>query len=262
MSLRSGNNKKKGQKYQNTFTFKHNKGSLLTRKIASTPLDLLCKRCIEILQWKIDYRKYKPLSTVGRCNLCKEKKIYKAYRTICDECAINHLPKKLCSKCGEEVDEYEKPTNSRNNPESGIKKIIPVMEIVKGLKKKYQKTVYRKINKGVKIEYDEEKGIIDRETKEIILPLRNILGKDFEESEDDDDEEEEEKEEKKEEILNSNKNDNETKNKDINKNEENKQEENIKLNNENNNNNIIIEKQIELKQNEEDLKNNSINENK
>ena len=231
MSLRSGNNKKKGQKHQNTFTFKHNKGSLLTRKITSSPLDLLCKRCIEILQWKIDYRKYKPLSTVGRCNLCKEKKIYKAYRTICDECAINHLPKKLCTKCGEEVDEYEKPINSRNNPESGVKKNVPVIEVVKGLKKKYQKTVYRKINKGVKIDYDEEKGIIDRETKEVILPLRNIVGKDYEDSEDDN-EEEEEKEENNDNI---NEDDNENKNIKLNNNDNN--------NNNNNLNNIINNEQ-------------------
>ena len=48
----------------------------------------------------------------------------------------------------------------------------------------------------MRIDYDETKGIIDKETKEIIIPLENILDKD-----DDDDnevnenEEEEEKEE-------------------------------------------------------------------
>ena len=247
MSLRSGNNKKKGQKHQNTFSFKHNKGSLLTRKITSSPLDLLCKRCIEILQWKIDYRKYKPLSTVGRCNLCKEKKIYKAYRTICDECAINHIPKKLCTKCGEEVDEYEKPINSRNNPESGVKKSVPVIEIVKGLKKKYQKTVYRKINKGVKIEYDEENGIIDKETKEVILPLRNIVGKDYEESEDDDDDDENEDfdDKKKDENDNNNIEKNIKENNENIKSNKNNNDNDDKINNNNeNNNNIINEQQI------------------
>ena len=59
------------------------------------------------------------------------------------------------------------------------------MELVKTLKKKYQKTVYRKINTGVRIEYDEEKGIINEETKEIIIPLEKII------KIDDDDEDEE-----------------------------------------------------------------------
>ena len=54
------------------------------------------------------------------------------------------------------------------------------MEIVKNLKKKYQKTIYRKINKGIKIEYDESKGILDMETKEIILPLEKIVDVDEE----------------------------------------------------------------------------------
>ena len=164
MSLRPGNNKKKGQKHQNTYTYHHNKGSLISRKILSSPLDLLCERCLDILSWKVKFNKYHPLKNPGKCNQCLGKNIYKAYRTICDSCATKD-GKKRCTKCGEEVEEYAKP-DVRNNPEAGVKKKSPVMELVKTLKKKYQKTVYRKINTGVRIEYDEEKGIVDEETKE------------------------------------------------------------------------------------------------
>ena len=45
--------------------------------------------------------------------------------------------------------------------------------------------MYRKINTGVRIEYDEEKGIINEETKEVIIPLEKII------KIDDDDEDEE-----------------------------------------------------------------------
>ena len=178
MSLRSGNNKKKGQKHQNTFAFRHNKSSMISRKLSSSPLDFLCDRCLVKLQWKLQFQKYKPLTNASRCNICQEKKIYKAYRTICEGCATKN-GKKLCTKCGEEVENYADP-GIRNNPSAQVKKIYPVMEIVKNLKKKYQKTIYRKINKGIKIEYDESKGILDMETKEIILPLEKIVDVDEE----------------------------------------------------------------------------------
>jgi len=104
-SLRGGNNVKKAQKHQNTFTFRHNKNSMLTKKIRTVPLDRMCKRCLEKVEWRINYRKYKPLGAPGRCNLCQEKTIYKSYRTICDKCGETN---KFCTKCTEPVQEYAK----------------------------------------------------------------------------------------------------------------------------------------------------------
>ena len=213
MSLRPGNNKKKGQKHQNTYTYHHNKGSLISRKILSSPLDFLCERCLNILSWKVKFNKYHPLKTPGKCNQCQEKCIYKAYRTICDGCATKD-GKKRCTKCGEEVESFAKP-DARNNPETGVKKVSPVMELVKTLKKKYQKTVYRRINKGVRIEYDETKGILDEETKEVIIPLDKIVKDDEEEDDNDngnDDEDEKENEDNKEDEKEDNKEENKEKN--------------------------------------------------
>ena len=196
MSLRPGNNKKKGQKHQNTYTYHHNKGSLVSRKILSSPLDLLCERCLDILSWKVKFNKYHPLKNPGKCNQCLGKNIYKAYRTICDACATKD-GKKRCTKCGEEVDNYAKP-EARNNPEIGAKKKSPVMELVKTLKKKYQKTIYRKINTGIRIEYDEEKGIINEETKEVIISLDKIIKDDGDDDVDDNDDIEDDKNEEEE----------------------------------------------------------------
>ena len=203
MSLRPGNNKKKGQKHQNTYTYHHNKGSLISRKILSSPLDLLCERCLDILSWKVKFNKYHPLKNPGKCNQCLGKNIYKAYRTICDSCARKD-GKKRCTKCGEEVDNYATP-DVRNNPEIGVKKKSPVMELVKTLKKKYQKTVYRKINTGIRIEYDEEKGIINEETKEVIIPLDKIIKDDNDDDFDDNEDNEENEDEK--EVLQEKEND-------------------------------------------------------
>ena len=62
--------------------------------------------------------------------------------------------------------------------------------------------LYRKINKGIKIEYGESKGILDMETKEIILPLEKIVDVDEEgESIEDDDNENDDDDEKKEENI-------------------------------------------------------------
>ena len=208
MSLRPGNNKKKGQKHQNTYTYHHNKGSLISRKILSSPLDLLCERCLDILSWKVKFNKYHPLKNPGKCNQCLGKNIYKAYRTICDSCATKD-GKKRCTKCGEDVEEYAKP-DVRNNPEAGVKKKSPVMELVKTLKKKYQKTVYRKINTGVRIEYDEEKGIVDEETKEVIISLDKIIKSDDDEDNEEDnndndiEDDKNDKEDKKEDIKDDN----------------------------------------------------------
>jgi len=105
MSLRSGDSSKKAQAYQNTYAFKHNKSSKLTKVISRVPLDNLCKRCLDQLEWRIDYRKYKPLSAPSRCNSCLEKTIYKAYRTICDKCSVTN---KICAKCTNSVQGFSK----------------------------------------------------------------------------------------------------------------------------------------------------------
>ena len=89
MSTQKGNTGKGGQKYQNVFKFKHNKNSVKTEKIMNSPLDKLCMRCHEQVKWKIDFRKYKPLTALAKCNICTHKTIIKAYRTICDNCALH-----------------------------------------------------------------------------------------------------------------------------------------------------------------------------
>jgi hypothetical protein len=192
-STRSGKNTKQGQKYQNTFAFKHNKNSMLTRKIRETPLDVLCKRCVEKLEWRINYRKYKPLSAPSRCNKCLLKNVYKAYRTICDNCATIH---KMCAKCAETVDDYAAPKNWRNDPSKKKKEDDPLFEIMKELKVRHRRTVRRKLDEGLPLIYDENKGIINEETGEVIIDIKIITNPENDIGNDDEnDVEEEEKEE-------------------------------------------------------------------
>jgi len=103
MSTRSGDPTKKGQRYQNVWAYKHNPNSMLTRKIIKSPLDNLCEHCYDVMEWKIKFRRYKPLTVPARCNLCDKKQIFKAHRTICDICATT---KKLCTKCALDCDKF------------------------------------------------------------------------------------------------------------------------------------------------------------
>jgi Zn finger protein HypA/HybF involved in hydrogenase expression len=91
MSL--SNTKRKGQHYQNKFAFalKTASDSKLTKRIKNTPLDFLCQRCYDQVEWKIVYKKYKPLSAPSRCADCSKKTILKAYRTLCDPCATKKI---------------------------------------------------------------------------------------------------------------------------------------------------------------------------
>ena len=64
MSTRKGDNKKKGQKYQNVTAFKNNlhDTSKVTKTINSLVVQGVCERCRDIIEWKKKYKKYKPLT--------------------------------------------------------------------------------------------------------------------------------------------------------------------------------------------------------
>lgn len=63
MSTQRGNvARTRGTKYANTYKFVHNKNSKKTKQILASPIEGVCEKCYKILQWKKDYRKYKPLS--------------------------------------------------------------------------------------------------------------------------------------------------------------------------------------------------------
>lgn len=170
MSTKKGNNTKQGQKHQNTFAFKHNKNSRLTRKIQEAPLDLLCEHCLQVLQWKIKYRKYRPLSTPGKCNLCELKNILKGHRMICDQCSKQHM---LCSKCLNPCENFAKPSHISKHLRK-TKKVSTFEEVVEFLKERQRRTVNRKIEQGEKVIYDEKRGLILKRSDTVLYTLEEI----------------------------------------------------------------------------------------
>ncbi|CAF3395627.1 unnamed protein product [Rotaria sp. Silwood1] len=104
MSCQKGNtSRKRKQKYQNATTFKNNlyDTSKLTKEINSIEHKGLCEHCKQILEWKIHFRKYKPLTQPKKCVRCQQKNVIRAYYIICDNCGTND---NLCCKCGQSQD--------------------------------------------------------------------------------------------------------------------------------------------------------------
>ncbi|CDS36984.1 protein of unknown function DUF2039 [Echinococcus multilocularis] len=63
-------------------------------------MDGLCARCEAIIEWKIRYKKYKPLTKPRTCVRCGQRSVKRAYFTTCELCisALN-----TCGKCGQEI---------------------------------------------------------------------------------------------------------------------------------------------------------------
>lgn len=170
MSCQKGNTKKPGQKHQNTYAFKHNKNSMLTRKIQEAPLDKLCQRCLNILEWKLKYRKYKPLTTPGVCRLCNLKNILKGHRTVCDSCSLQYM---VCSKCIEPCKEFCTPNKSSKHLRNNIKDST-FDEIIEVLKERQRRTILRRKEKGEQIVFHGEKGFINSNTGEVVMGIDEI----------------------------------------------------------------------------------------
>lgn len=66
------------------------------RKIQHLMCEGICGRCRDKVQWRFKYDKYKPLKNPATCQDCRQKTIVKAYRTLCDSCA---LAKNVCPSC-------------------------------------------------------------------------------------------------------------------------------------------------------------------
>ena len=116
MSTQRGNaTRHRGQKHQNSYSFQvKKKVSPLEAKILETPTsNFLCATCQGVIQWKKQFKKYKPLTVPRRwyCGCffvslhcfnfyfsasCHEKTITFAYMVHCEACAEKL---DICAKC-------------------------------------------------------------------------------------------------------------------------------------------------------------------
>ncbi|XP_015510146.2 uncharacterized protein LOC107217241 [Neodiprion lecontei] len=100
MSSQKGNAaRSRPQKYQNRHAFKNNlhDTSHKTKFINGIDVANVCERCKQIIEWKIKYKKYKPLKAPSKCVKCEQKTVKHAYHIMCGPCAKKN---EVCPKCG------------------------------------------------------------------------------------------------------------------------------------------------------------------
>ncbi|XP_051876112.1 uncharacterized protein C9orf85 homolog [Pristis pectinata] len=119
MSSERGNvTRKRAQKHQNVIVFKndkYDKSKKLKRLNAITHAGV-CKRCKEVLEWKIKYSKYKPLSQPRKCVKCHQKTVKDSYHIMCKPCAFKL---ELCAKCGKKEEIVHPLTSSETQNGEG-----------------------------------------------------------------------------------------------------------------------------------------------
>lgn len=99
MSTSKGNSvRTRPQKHQNRTSFKNDlhDTSHKTKAINSLDVNYVCSRCKSIIEWKIKYKKYKPLTAPRKCVKCEGKTVKYAYHVMCIPCVKD---KKVCAKC-------------------------------------------------------------------------------------------------------------------------------------------------------------------
>lgn len=144
MSTQKGNsNRSRPQKYQNQTVFKndlHDKSRKI-KVINDLEVAGVCERCKKIIEWKIKYKKYKPLKAPSKCIKCEEKSVKHAYHNTCLPCAQRL---KACPKCGNEGEIVEgKPTK-----EEAIKLDVELKALLKKLPERKRRTFIRYMNRN------------------------------------------------------------------------------------------------------------------
>lgn len=170
MSTQRGNAQRtRPQAHQNTKAFKNDlhDSSSQTKLINNIDLSGVCERCKSILEWKIKYKKYKPLKAPKKCVKCEQKTVKKAYHTVCFPCAklLN-----VCPKCGKN----EKVIEKLISIEEQLKKDAELQKQIKLLSLRRRRTLLRYIdrltkgtNSGFAVGEDEMRKLQEEVTKKM-----------------------------------------------------------------------------------------------
>ncbi|XP_037938454.1 uncharacterized protein C9orf85 homolog [Teleopsis dalmanni] len=151
MSTQRGNaSRTRAQKYKNRTAFKndlHDK-TPQQKKLNTLHVSEVCQHCKSVIEWKIKYKKYKPLTQPKTCTRCQQRNVRKAYHVLCRDCA---LETRVCAKClesAERVDiEPPQPT-----PEEEVKLKVEMERLIKSFPERKRRAFLRYMEKGKKDE--------------------------------------------------------------------------------------------------------------
>lgn len=203
MSTQRGNaSRTRAQKHKNRHVFKNDLHDKTPQQIRLNKMHVstVCQRCKEVIEWKIKYKKYKPLTQAKTCARCQQRTVRKAYHVICRDCAVKDH---VCAKCLKSADEVEieapEPT-----PQEEQQLQVEMDRLIKSFSERKRRAFLRYMNKGKKKETDEpldeeaqeeqEKATRVRHTREELLEKIKQLnlagdgeGDDYDDDEDDED---------------------------------------------------------------------------
>lgn len=185
MSSRRGDkgHRTRAQKHQNTYAFKndlHDKHTPLIKLINTLNVCEVCEHCKEVIDWKIKYRKYKPLTQPKTCNKCNERKIKRAYHVLCRDCAI---ASKCCAKCLKPADEVNIiPPEPTDEEKQKLK--VEMDQLIKSLPERKRRTFLRYMNKGKKAEkledgsdYEEDEQKSKKKSDNVVRTREELMEK-------------------------------------------------------------------------------------
>ncbi|XP_066262065.1 uncharacterized protein C9orf85 homolog [Euwallacea similis] len=167
MSTQKGNaTRSRPQKYKNRTAFKNNlhDTSQQTKGINATRVSEVCQRCKEIIEWKIKYKKYKPLTQPKKCVKCDNKSVKRAYHIMCDPCG-----QKLgvCSKCGQSKEIIHTPPTQQEQFQLDEE----MKQLLKSLPERKRRTFIRFLNKSRVDPVDADK---ESRAEEILKKLNDL----------------------------------------------------------------------------------------
>lgn len=182
MSTQRGSDRRtRPQKHKNKTTFKNNlhDTSHHTKFINSIQVSDVCVRCKEIIEWKIKYKKYKPLTQPRKCVKCEQKTVKSAYHVMCLDCG-----RKLgvCTKCCQAKEVVVAEPDKKEQ----IKLEGELQNLLQSLPERKRRTFIRYMNKQ-KEKPDEELTKEDLQNKLAALQVDNDNSDDdcFDEEEED-----------------------------------------------------------------------------
>ncbi|XP_056641534.1 uncharacterized protein C9orf85 homolog [Diorhabda carinulata] len=188
MSTQKGNTSRtRPQKHKNRTAFKNSLHDTnhRTKMINSIQVSEVCVRCKDIIEWKIKYKKYKPLTQPKTCTKCGLKNVKKAYHVMCTECG-RQLG--VCTKCcqSKEVIVAEPPEKEQLKLDNELKALL------QSLPERKRRTFLRYLDKKgkekeEKIEEKSSKDTTAEDDRKDLLNKLNSLKMNDEDDEDFDD---------------------------------------------------------------------------
>lgn len=172
MSTKRGNiQRTRAQKHQNKTKFKNDlhDTSNKIKLINSIKIAEVCERCAAIIEWKRQYRKYKPLSQPKKCNKCGNRSVKQAYHMICTPCATEA---RQCAKCLVSADQAQIIPPVKSEQEE-LRERAEIDKLLKVLPERRRRTFLRYLDKkkktttlGVDEQQEKEKASFDLKAEE------------------------------------------------------------------------------------------------